>query len=115
MSDLRSAIKSLIEFRDERNWQQFHKPKDLALAISIEAGELNELFLWKKESEIAEIPEERIREELADILAYTLLLAEQYKMNPVEILLEKIKKNALKYPVATSRGNARKYNELPEN
>ena len=112
MSEIKEITEALISFRDERNWKQFHKPKDLALAISIEAGELNELFLWKKEEEISSIPLERIKEELADVLAYAFLLAENYNVDPKEIILEKIKKNALKYPVEFSKDNARKYNDL---
>lgn len=107
--DTNSIIKKLITFRDERDWGQFHNPKDLALAINVEAGELLELFLWKN-SEEANI--EKIKEELADVFAYAFLFAEKYKFDVKEIVLEKIKKNAVKYPVEKARGTAKKYNEL---
>jgi len=112
MSDLKKMTEALIRFRDERNWKQFHKPKDLAMAISIEAGELNELFLWKKDSETDKISKERISEELADVLAYALLLAENFKLDPATIVFDKIQKNAQKYPVKSSKNTAKKYNEL---
>ena len=109
MTDSQGIIKALLQFRNERDWEQFHNPKDLALAINIEAAELLELFLWKK-SEEADI--EKIKEELADVLAYTFLLAEKYNLDVKEIVLEKIKKNAEKYPVDKAKGIATKYNEL---
>ena len=109
MTDSQEIIKALLQFRNERDWEQFHNPKDLVLAINIEAAELLELFLWKK-SEEADI--EKIKEELADVLAYTFLLAEKYNLDVKEIVLEKIKKNAEKYPVDKAKGIATKYNEL---
>jgi NTP pyrophosphatase (non-canonical NTP hydrolase) len=99
----------LIKFRNERDWEQFHNPKDLALALSIEAAELNELFLWKS-SEEADL--EKIKEELADVFAYSILLAEKYNLDINEIVLSKLEKNAEKYPVEKSKGTAKKYNEL---
>ena len=101
--------KELIKFRDEREWEQFHNPKDLAIAISIESGELLEQFLWKNAEE-AKI--DKIKEELADVLAYTLLLADKYQFNIEEILLQKISENGKKYPVDKSKGSASKYDEL---
>lgn len=109
MNDLEEIIKELIKFRNERDWEQFHNPKDLALAINVEAGELLELFLWKDASEANQ---EKVKEELADILAYAFLLAEKYKFDLKEIILEKIKKNGEKYPVDKAKGTAKKYNEL---
>ncbi|HQS05254.1 MAG: nucleotide pyrophosphohydrolase [Sphingobacteriales bacterium 17-39-43] len=99
----------LIEFRNDRDWEQFHNPKDLALAISIEASELNELFLWKNAEE-ADV--EKVKEELADVLAYALLLAEKYRLDVDEIVLNKIQRNAEKYPVNKAKGTAKKYDEL---
>ncbi len=99
----------LIKFRDERDWEQFHNPKDLALAISIESGELLEHFLWKNSEDVKV---EKIKEELADVLAYTLLLADKYKLDIEEIVLQKIKKNGEKYPIDKSKGRSDKYNEL---
>jgi NTP pyrophosphatase (non-canonical NTP hydrolase) len=109
MSDLKDLTSALLKFRDERDWAQFHNPKDLALALNIEAGELLETFLWKT-SEQADI--ERVKEELADVLAFALLLAERYDFDVKQIVLEKIAKNALKYPVEKSKGVAKKYSEL---
>jgi NTP pyrophosphatase (non-canonical NTP hydrolase) len=99
----------LIDFRNERDWEQFHNSKDLAMAINIEAGELLELFLWKNSSEV---DKERIKEELADVFAYAFLLADKYNLNVKKIVLDKIKLNAEKYPVDKSKGTAKKYNEL---
>ena len=99
----------LIDFRNERDWEQFHNSKDLAMAINIEAGELLELFLWKNSSEV---DKERVKEELADVFAYAFLLADKYNLNVKKIVLDKIKLNAEKYPVDKSKGSAKKYNEL---
>ncbi|HLU00801.1 MAG TPA: MazG-like family protein [Burkholderiaceae bacterium] len=102
-------IQKLREFRDERNWQQFHNPKDLAVALSIEASELLEAFLWKT-PEAAD--PEKVKEELADVLAYALLLADAYDFDVNAIVLEKIARNAEKYPVDKAKGSAKKYTEL---
>jgi NTP pyrophosphatase (non-canonical NTP hydrolase) len=109
MSDLETVTQELIKFRNERDWEQFHNPKDLAIALSIEANELLELYLWKNAKD-ADI--DKIRDELADVLAYALLLADKYKLDVKEIVLNKIKKNADKYPIDKSKGSAKKYNEL---
>ncbi len=109
MTDSQEIIKALLQFRNERDWDQFHNPKDLALAITIESAELLELFLWKKAEE-ADV--EKVKEELADVFAYAFLIAEKYNLDVKEIVLEKIKKNAEKYPVAKAKGIAKKYNEL---
>ena len=109
MTDIQEATAELLKFRDERDWEQFHNPKDLAIAISAEAGELLELFLWK-DAESAD--EEKIKRELADILSFALLLADKYKFDVKQIILDKIKENDIKYPIEKARGNAKKYNEL---
>ena len=109
MNDIKEVTEVLLKFRDERNWAQFHNPKDLALALNIEAGELLESFLWKS-SEQADV--ESVKDELADVFAFAFLLAEKYNFNVKQIVLEKIEKNALKYPVSKSTGNAKKYTEL---
>ncbi len=100
---------ALIRFRNERDWEQFHNPKDLALAINVEAGELLELFLWKKPEDA---DRDKIREELADVFAFGFLLAEKYGFDIKEIVLDKICKNSINYPVHKAKGTARKYNEL---
>jgi len=109
MAEIQEIIDELIKFRNERDWEQFHNPKDLALAINVEASELLELFLWKNSNEANT---EKVKEELADIFAFTFLLAEKYKFDVKEIILEKIKKNHKKYPVEKAKGTAKKYNEL---
>lgn len=112
MDKYKVVIDELLKFRNERDWQQFHDSKNLALAISIEAAELNELFLWKKDSDSEKVKIEKIKEELSDILSYSFLLAEKHNLDIFEIVLNKIKLNAEKYPVEKAKGTAKKYNEL---
>ena len=109
MKDAADITNALLQFRNERDWEQFHNPKDLALAINVEAGELLELFLWK-DAKDASI--EKVKEELADVFAFAFLMAEKYNLDVKEIVLEKIKKNVEKYPVDKAKGTAKKYNEL---
>lgn len=108
-SDIKLLTKKVVEFTTERDWDQFHNPKDLALALSIEAAELNEVFLWKKPEE-ANI--DKIKEELADVFTYALLLADKCNLDIKEIILEKQKRNAEKYPVEKAKGVATKYTDL---
>ncbi|MBV7529793.1 nucleotide pyrophosphohydrolase [Chitinophaga sp. sic0106] len=112
MSDINTIIEALVQFRDERDWKQFHDSKNLATAISIEAAELNELFLWKNGDEAEKVDVNRLKEELADVLAYCLLLANKHNLNVKEILLDKIAANSKKYPVDKAKGTAKKYNQL---
>ena len=112
MSDIQQITDALLKFRDERNWKQFHNAKDLSLAISIEAAELNELFLWKGQEEIHEVNEEKVKDELADILAFSFLLADRYNIDVKQAVLDKIEKNGKKYPVEKARNSAKKYNQL---
>ena len=109
MTDTQEITEALLKFRNERDWEQFHNPKDLALAINVEAGELLELFLWKSSDEAKT---EKVKEELADVLAFSFLLAEKYGFDVKEIVLEKIKRNGEKYPVDRAKGTAKKYDEL---
>ena len=109
MNDIRDIIQELIKFRNERDWEQFHNPKDLALAINVEAGELLELFLWKN---AADANKEKVKEELADIFAFAFLLADKYGLDVKKIILDKIKVNGEKYPVEKAKGTAKKYDEL---
>jgi NTP pyrophosphatase (non-canonical NTP hydrolase) len=109
MSDIDSIISTLTQFRDERDWSQFHNPKDLAVAISVEAGELLELFLWKDPEDVKK---EKVREELADVFAFAFFLAEKYGFDVKQMVMEKMEANARKYPVDKSKGTAKKYNEL---
>jgi NTP pyrophosphatase (non-canonical NTP hydrolase) len=109
MTQIKKITDELRKFRDERDWAQFHNPKDLALALSIEASELLELFLWKA-AEQADA--DKVKEELADVFAYAFMLADKYGLDVAQIMQDKLAKNRLKYPVAKARGSAKKYNEL---
>lgn len=112
MNDLETIIAELLHFRDQRDWEQFHDTKNLAVAISIEAAELNELFLWKTKEQSEEVSKQSIKEELADILSYCFLLAHKHDLSIRDIILEKIKLNSQKYPVNKSKGKADKYDRL---
>ena len=121
MSDADTTLQQLKDlvaaFRDERDWAQFHNPKDLAVSISIEAAELLELFQWKGEDEVERItddPEwqERLREEVADIVVYCLNMSDTVGVDLSEAIIEKLRKNSEKYPVEKARGNAKKYTEI---
>lgn len=109
MSDWQTLTDKLKQFAAERDWAQFHNAKDLALALSIEAAELNELFLWKQAEDA---DPEKVKEELADVFAFALQLAAKYDLDVNQIVGEKIAKNAEKYPIAKAKGSAKKYNEL---
>ena len=106
---LEKTINRIREFVSERDWSQFHNSKDLALALSIEAAELNELFLWKSTEGADPI---KLKEELADIFIYALLLAEKHNLNIEDIILEKLQKNSDKYPINRAKGKSDKYTEL---
>lgn len=109
MSDLEELRQAIVKFTQERDWDQFHNGKDLALALSIEAAELNEAFLWKDASEV---DIEKVKEELADIVNYSVLIADKYNLDIKQIVLDKIRRNAEKYPVEKAYGSAKKYNEF---
>ena len=109
MKENQEILQELLKFRNERDWEQFHNPKDLALAISIESAELFELFLWKNANEANT---EKIKEELADIFSFAFLLADKYGFDVKQIIFEKIKTNNEKYPIDKAKGSAKKYNEL---
>jgi len=109
MNELKKLTDLLLKFRDERDWKQFHNSKDLALAISIEASELNELFLWKSNEDV---DKEKLKEELADIFSFALLLAEKHKLDVSSIIKDKIKLNGEKYTIEKSKGSSKKYNQL---
>ncbi|MFA6832947.1 hypothetical protein SDC9_74805 [bioreactor metagenome] len=108
-SDIMEIMEQIVSFTKERDWDQFHNGKDLALALSIEAAELNEAFLWKKAEEVNI---EKIKEELADIFNYAFLIANKYDLDIKKIISDKITNNANKYPIEKSKGSARKYTEL---
>jgi NTP pyrophosphatase (non-canonical NTP hydrolase) len=107
--DIDEITDALLRFRDERDWEQFHNSKDLALAISIEAAELNEIFLWKQAEDVDLAA---LREELADVLSFCFLLASKHKLDIKEIILDKINTNTLKYHVNKAKGRSEKYIHL---
>jgi NTP pyrophosphatase (non-canonical NTP hydrolase) len=109
MSDIEELRQAIVKFTQERDWDQFHNGKDLALALSIEAAELNEAFLWK---EAKDVNVEKVKEELADIFNYAILIADKYDLDIKQIVLDKLQRNAQKYPVEKAYGSAKKYNEL---
>lgn len=97
----------LIKFQKERDWKKFHTPENLAKSISIESAELLEHFQWGKEYDINEVAEE-----LADVLIYCIYMADSLDLDINEIILNKMEKNAVKYPIDKSKGNAKKYTEF---
>lgn len=106
------TINKVLAFRDERDWKQYHTPKDLAISLSLEAAELLEVFQWSgSDTECRErLPE--MREELADVLMYAILLSDRLGLDLDEIILEKLRRNEEKYPVEKARGRKDKYTEL---
>lgn len=104
MDELKEEI---IKFQKEMDWKKFHTPENLAKSISIEAAELLEHFQWGKEYDIDEVAEE-----LADVLNYCILMADALDLDIDEIVLNKIRKNAIKYPIDKAHGNAKKYTEF---
>ena len=108
----RETIEQVLAFRDERDWKQYHTPKDLAISLSLEAAELLEVFQWSgADLECRErLPE--LREELADVVMYAVLLADRLGLDLDEIVLEKLRRNAEKYPAEKARGRKEKYTRL---
>lgn len=104
--------KEINDFRDKRDWRQFHNEKDLAISISLEASELLELFQWSSSEETVQTKRSEIEDELADVMIYSMMLASNLDLNVEEIILNKLKKNKEKYPVEKSKGNKEKYTEL---
>ena len=114
-NDLKSIIEKIIQFRDAREWGQYHDPKNLSQALGIEAAELQEIFLWKTAEESRKLSQKdisRVSEEIADIFIYLTYLCNEFKIDLFEATVKKIEKNAVKYPVEKSKGSNKKYNEL---
>jgi dCTP diphosphatase len=101
------VLQQLRSFVAERDWKQFHTPENLAKSISIEAAELLELFQWGSDAD-----ESDIKDELADVLTYCILLADQYGLDPYELVIQKLEKTKEKYPVEKSKGKSDKYDRL---
>ncbi|MEO8205380.1 MAG: nucleotide pyrophosphohydrolase [Chthoniobacterales bacterium] len=112
IEEVQAAIR---KFRDERDWKQFHNPKDMATAIAIEAAELQEIFLWKSADEVDGVSikkRQELEDEIADVAAYLFELADNLNIDLGKAVLSKLEKNALKYPVEKAKGSNAKYNEL---
>ena len=108
----KETIELVKKFRDDRNWSQFHNPKDLAISINLEASELLEIFQWSADDLECTDKIGKVREELADVLSYCILLSDRYGLDMDTIIREKIKRNEEKYPVSKAYGNKAKYTEL---
>ena len=108
------TVERILQFRDDRNWKQFHNPKDLAISLSLEAAELLEVFQWSGSDTSCENLQDKIREELADVISYCVLMADVCNLDMDEIVNAKIQKNSEKYPVEKAYGNKAKYTALKE-
>ena len=108
----KETIDMVLKFRDDRNWRQFHSPKDLAISISLEAAELLETFQWSGADLDCAEKRDKVREELADVVNYCILMADACGLDLDEIVREKVRRNAEKYPVEKAFGNKAKYTEL---
>ncbi len=106
------TINKILQFRDDRNWRQFHNPKDLAISISLEASELLEVFQWSAEDVKCTEKMDKIREELADVINYCVLMADVCGLDLDEIVQAKIKRNNEKYPVELAKDSKEKYDQL---
>ncbi|WP_429994102.1 nucleotide pyrophosphohydrolase [Metabacillus fastidiosus] len=112
MNEIKELMDKVIQFRDERNWGQFHNPKDLAISLSLEASELLENFQWKNSEEALIQNKENIKDELADVMIYSMLLANDLNLDIEAIVKEKIEKNKMKYPIEKAYGVKTKYTDL---
>ena len=112
MKMTQETIYQILKFRDDRDWKQFHNPKDLAISISLEAAELLEVFQWSGSDTLCEQKKDKIKEELADVINYCVLMADVCGLDMDEIVQEKIKINNEKYPVKKAKGQSDKYSEL---
>lgn len=109
MSDIKFLTEKIKQFNKERDWDQFHNPKDLAIALNIETSELLDLFLWKRNENVNV---EKVKEEMADIFMYAFNIADKFGLDINEIIENKLKINAKKYPVEKAKGKSDKYDEL---
>jgi NTP pyrophosphatase (non-canonical NTP hydrolase) len=115
MPNIEKLTEKIINFRKARDWKQFHKPKDIAISLSLEASEVLEHFQWKSNEEIEKYVKENkeeIGEELADVMYWVLLMSHDLKINILSALEKKMKKNEKKYPVEKAKGKHTKYNKL---
>ena len=112
---LDAVVKKIIEFRDERDWSQFHSPKNLAEAINIEASELLEIFLWmttEQSKELGKAEIQKVKNEIADIFIFSTYLCHHFGIDLLDSVTEKIEQNSIKYPISKSKGSSKKYTEF---
>lgn len=118
MNELEDLTRAIVAFRDRRDWKQFHSLKNLAAGLSIETAELQEILLWKSDSEVEALRRSasgrrRFAEEVADVLVFGLLFCHEAGLDPAQVVRQKLRHNAKKYPVRLAKGRALKYTELP--
>lgn len=112
---MKELIKQLRKFADERDWEQFHSPKNLAMALVVEASEIMEHFQWLTEDQTRNLDKktlQKVTEEIGDVQIYLARLADQLGISPLDAAIDKLKKNEIKYPVQKAKGSAKKYTEL---
>lgn len=109
---IKNLQEKVVKFRDARNWKQFHNPKDLAISISLEAAELLEIFQWSGSDVSIDNKIDKVREELADVLIYSFLMANDLGLDISEIVIAKLEENNRKYPVEKAFGCSKKYTDL---
>lgn len=116
MDKIQQTTQKIVDFRDKRDWKQFHKPKDIALSMSIELGELLECFQWKSDEQIQEMMKtdkrQKVEEEVADIGNYLLLLCNELEIDLIDVITKKLEQNDAKYPVEKAYGKSTKYTDL---
>jgi len=115
MDKFQKITKKIIEFRDKRDWKQFHNPKDLALSLNLEASEVLEIFQWRNEDKVREYVKKNKKEignELADVLYWVLLMSHDLDINIVEAIENKMEENKRKYPIEKAKGKSNKYTDL---
>ena len=110
--DLKDLTEMIIQFREDRDWKQFHKIKDLLLGLNIEVGELQELFLWKSDEEIHQIENAHIENEIADIFIFLTYICDEFGIDLKTAIENKVKLNNMNYPVVKSKGSNKKYDKL---
>jgi NTP pyrophosphatase (non-canonical NTP hydrolase) len=106
--DLKKINQKIKNFVKEREWDKFHSPKNLSMALSVEASELVEIFQWLKESDFKKVDKQKVADEIADILFYLLRISQKMNINIEKSFYAKLKKNVIKYPVSLSKGSSRK-------
>lgn len=115
MSDIKNLTEKVVAFRDARDWKQFHRPKDMAISLALEAAEVLEHFQWKNDMETADHLDRRkedVADELADVLFWVLLMSHDFNIDIADAFVQKLRKTEMKYPVEKARGTHAKYTEL---